>query len=209
MERPAATGVRAEGEQFRYRHDRRDDFTFTRTEAANGDGHTVEASGTVHDPDSTINWRRDTAIGERRDDAVRKMSRGTGDDAGHLIKAEWGADPEGVEAPGRSPEAVRSLPANERWNLGLQNRDMNRGTYRGLEDRVSKEATANGSTDVTVRARTSGRWFDGGREMSRSVEMRRDGRRDRVRVGWNGALSAIRSAWSRAHNAEQARRRVA
>lgn len=177
--------VRAEqaarkGETWTYKQDRRDDFTFEKTTRFNERGDRIDtytARGEFHDPATTINWRTDTLYG-RRENAIRRgISGGTGDDAGHLIKAEYGADPEGVNAGridrrGIDPHTGR--PA-ERLNYGLQNRDMNRGPgWKDVEDGTRELVRGEGGSPhfMEVTSHTISSRDGGEREFHRTMTVK-------------------------------------
>ena len=84
---------------YKYKHDARHEFEFkedpatgekTATMAKHPDGSEYH----LRKSDEVINWRKDTEIGKKESlDAQRDVGRGGGDDAGHLIGAQFGADP--------------------------------------------------------------------------------------------------------------------
>lgn len=108
---------------YQYRRDVRDNFTFATRTGVDSHGRsiqTVHVEGRIEDPDTVINWRN-TSIGRRQDAVARRaVSGGTGDDAGHLVALEFGADPA------------------QRLNLARQNPTQNQagGTWRHLETRI-------------------------------------------------------------------------
>src|SRR5262249_22602960 len=85
---------------YKYKHDARHEFRYeenpqtgekraTMAEKPDGSG-----SYTLRKRDDVINWRDDTKIGASESaKAQRQVAGKTGDDAGHLVGAEFGADP--------------------------------------------------------------------------------------------------------------------
>lgn len=103
-------GLKAEeahriGKTWTYKHDRRDDSTF-KVEHSTKDGQsrtTTTADANVNQPQHAIHWRNkdQCAYGNGRYQAIQRSakSRGklnAGDDLGHLVADEHGADVEGV-----------------------------------------------------------------------------------------------------------------
>jgi hypothetical protein len=168
------------GEVWIDKHDRRDDFTFEKTARVNSRGErveTVHASGKLSDPRTTINWRKDTIYGQRESSVRRSISGGTGDDAGHLIKAEYGADPEGVNAGRVNRQGLdpRTGEPAERLNYGLQNRTINRGeSWKGVEDGTVKlvKDDKNGPYHMEVTSKTITSRDDGKREFMRTMTVK-------------------------------------
>ena len=171
--------------EWTYLHDRRDNWTFHGQQVRRG-VWIAKAEGHVPDPRTTINWREDTKIGARREAAVRKqVAGGSGDDAGHLIKAEWGADPEGVNAGCVDPARPNDLEVRQRVNFGRQNLSMNRGPgWKAFEDATKQRhlqlSGENASLPeskrrhlfVQVEAVTAEKNFEGARERNRKFLVR-------------------------------------
>ena len=90
--------MRAEGFAGTYQpqHDVRHEFEFIEQhDAAGRRTETLARSKEgcpLRRPEEVINWRQ-TKVGKEADDEARKPYHRTGDDAGHLISPEFGADP--------------------------------------------------------------------------------------------------------------------
>ncbi len=90
--------LRAEGFQGEYKplRDVRHEFEFDEQRDAQGRRtQTIARSQEgcpLRRPEEVINWRH-TKVGKDADDKARSAYHGSGDDAGHLISPEFGADP--------------------------------------------------------------------------------------------------------------------
>ena len=176
------------GESWTYKHDRRDEWTFRTESRLNKRGERVDsviAEGKIHPRETTINWRTDTGYGRRREDSIRKsISHRTGDDAGHLAKAGWGADPEGVNAGrvglrrGRRGRLETYDPETggppRRLNYTRQNRKMNQGAgYKDVEDGLDRKVSRTREPiDVSITSRTMPKHFRGERDAYRIITAR-------------------------------------
>lgn len=173
--RKEQTSRQSPGTEWTYKHDRRDEWHFERRRGMDGWGEYTDdvAKGTVHPPESTINWRSDTVYGKSEEDKVRSsISKGTGDDAGHLARAEWGADPEGVNA-GEAVRGSKKLGTQSRSNYGLQNPISNRhGFYHKTENGITAAAEDRGPLQVEVSQRARDSRFDGSRPYSRKFSVK-------------------------------------
>lgn len=173
--RKEQTSRDAPGTEWTYKHDRRDEWHFERRRGTDGRGGYTDdvAKGTVHPPQSTINWREDTAYGKSEEDSVREsISKGTGDDAGHLARAQWGADPEGVNA-GEAARGSKQRGTEPRPNYGLQNPKSNRyGFYHRTENGITAAAKERGPLQVEVSQRARDSRFDGERPYSRKFSVK-------------------------------------
>jgi hypothetical protein len=133
----------------------------------------VIARGKLSDPATVINWRKDTVAGGAREGAIRAgISRGTGDDAGHMIAAQFGADPEGYAmALGRHGlGGTAAKGGTVRLNYGRQNFVMNRGTgWRSIEAGLAKhvKTVGSGRVEMTVTRHLNAR--HGQRDVYRTV----------------------------------------
>lgn len=173
-----------EGRKWTYKHDRRDNFTFTRETNRRGESVNVRAQGRIDDPRTTINWRDDTAYGKSRERQVRNRVAGkSGDDAGHLIPAQFGADPEGVNSGGVDWKLPNALEPRDRLNYARQNRKMNQevGWY-DVEMGVAKHARKNqmkgerGELHIDVKCVHSRRSIGGEREQHRTMTVTDNGK---------------------------------
>ena len=113
----------------------------------------IVAKGPLHNPDEVINWRH-TEVGKAADAEARSAYLGSGDDAGHLISPEFGADP------------------GEPLNLSGQHHVANQqGEYKYFEDHC-KEIAANQERphDIEVRVKMHPH-EDGMREYVREMKL--------------------------------------
>jgi hypothetical protein len=133
-------------ENYVYKRDVRHEFEFTETRdekdrviriSARNAIDPADESGQrqfpLRNPDTVINWRR-SDVGGDLDEKARSISKGTGDDAGHLIALEFGADPKHAE------------------NISNQNFVQNqaKGTYRDFENAAARIAKGGANFGVQV-----------------------------------------------------------
>ena len=110
------------GEEFRYQKDVRHEFEYGEGSARTKEGCQLRKS------DEVINWRN-TEVGAKADKkACQDVSRNTGDDAGHMISPEFGADP------------------GDKRNIARQNYLQNEGggTWHKEEQRIKDDVNKNG-----------------------------------------------------------------
>ena len=158
-----------------YKRDARDDWTFG-SETVERAGRAMQRAfgrGRIPDPATVINWRKDTIYGEQREAAIRSsLPKGRFDHAGHLIKAEWGADPEGVNGGEVNREGInpKTGKAPTRYNYGAQNWRMNLSTgWKNVETALTNAVRGSHSRtmEITVTSHSSTRTSN--REYSRTV----------------------------------------
>jgi hypothetical protein len=119
------------GEQWTYKHDRRDNWTVEKRDVRPG-RYDVHVTGQYPDPKTTIVWRKHTGYGKRREAEVRnQVVGGSGYAPGHIAPASGGADPEGVNA-GKATRDINGLKPQDRLNYTRQNPRMN--NERGHKD---------------------------------------------------------------------------
>ncbi len=119
------------GAEWRYQKDVRHQFEYGEQKDASGEV-THQTARTkpghhLHKSEDVINWRH-TEAGEAADARARKMSKQTGDDAGHLISPEHGADP------------------GDSRNIARQNFLQNQGggTWHNQERQISHDVNQSG-----------------------------------------------------------------
>ena len=124
---------------YKYKHDARHEFRFEENQQTGEKRATMaerpDGSGpyTLRKRDEVINWRADTKIGASESAKAQQRAAGrSGDDAGHLVGAEFGANP----ADDRNLTR-QNLVGNESGAFHQQERqlrdDVERGRQCGVE----------------------------------------------------------------------------
>ena len=132
--------------EYKYKHDARHEFQFDENhktgEKRAGMAQKDDGSGpyTLRKKDEVINWRADTDVGAKASSrAQQNAASRTGDDAGHLVGAEFGAD-----------------PADSR-NLTRQNLAHNeRGAWYQQERKLRDDVEAGRNCGVNVSVKPQG-----------------------------------------------------
>jgi len=161
-------------ESYKYKHDARHEFQFMENKAtgeksaamAERSDYDEKGSGpyTLRKRDEVINWRDDTKIGKTKSaQAQQDVSHRTGDDAGHLVGAEFGAD-----------------PSDDR-NLTRQNLTQNeRGAWYKQERQLRDEVEDGRQCGVDVSVKP---YQDRSSRMMKTYDVSADGGRGEARGG--------------------------
>jgi hypothetical protein len=174
------------GENWTYKHDRRDNWTLEKRDGKPG-YYYVHASGQYPDPKTTIVWRDDTGYGKRREYEIRKQVAGdSGYVAGHIVPASAGADPEGVNA-GKATRDINGVKPQDRINYTRQNpRINNQRGHKDSEIGIASMRSAGQPLDVSYRVKIKSEG-DYPRELGRDFVLRdpKNGNKLNVKLGGN------------------------